>query len=512
MLSRLPGFLHRFRVWLATGGLVVAAWAAFGFLLVPRLATGFLQDLVRDDYGRQLAIGEARFNPFTLTLELGQVALPDEAPTDPPLLAFERLLVDLDLASIWRRAFSFGRIALDGLKVRAVIRPGGALNLADLATASEPDETDAALTPIHVDDLAITGGEIHFEDRDRPRPRIVDLRPLSFRLSNFSTHTTSDDQYALDARLFETARLQWRGTLRAQPFTSSGEFSLTGLPLPQVAGFLGDTLPAEVSSGQLGISGRYRFDPNGDKVVFDVEEGAVTASELGLRARNGDLDLVFLTELALRGLQVSLAGKDVSVESVVVDGGRVQAWLEPDGRLNLQALAGSSPDPATTPTEPPPDTRPGWQARVGSVELRDLAVGLEDRSLSPAAALVLQPLNLSLKGVDTRPGSTLELALDATLNATGKLSVRSTVVPEGPKAEGEIRLDDFDLLATQPYLARQTSATLTSGRLGVAGRFSWADDSLTFDGDATVGNLRLEDNVLGEDFVKWAQLGLSGVV
>ena len=57
-------------------------------------------DFVRTHYGRTLGIGDIRFNPFTLTLEVRRLALPDA--DGQTLLAFERLHVDLQLATLWR--------------------------------------------------------------------------------------------------------------------------------------------------------------------------------------------------------------------------------------------------------------------------------------------------------------------------------------------------------------------------------------------------------------------------
>ena len=77
--------------WLSIAG-ILAVYAALGFLAVPRILTGVARDTVKADFGRELAIGDLRFNPFTLTLEVDKLSLPD---TDgSPLLAFDRLLVD----------------------------------------------------------------------------------------------------------------------------------------------------------------------------------------------------------------------------------------------------------------------------------------------------------------------------------------------------------------------------------------------------------------------------------
>lgn len=65
---------------------LVALYASLGFLAVPRLVTSLAQDTVKADYGRDLAIGAVRFNPFTLALEVDQLAMPDADGS--PMLGF----------------------------------------------------------------------------------------------------------------------------------------------------------------------------------------------------------------------------------------------------------------------------------------------------------------------------------------------------------------------------------------------------------------------------------------
>ena len=54
-------------------------------------------DFVREKYGRELALGEVRINPFKLQAEIKDLSLPD---TDgKPMLAFRRFFVDFELSN-----------------------------------------------------------------------------------------------------------------------------------------------------------------------------------------------------------------------------------------------------------------------------------------------------------------------------------------------------------------------------------------------------------------------------
>jgi uncharacterized protein involved in outer membrane biogenesis len=500
-------------LWLSIAG-VLALYAAVGFLAVPKILTGLAQDTAKSDYGRELAVGDVRFNPFTLTLEVDKLAMPDA--DGGPLLGFDRLLVDLELNSLWRRALSFRAISLDGLAVNAVVRRGGSLNLADLQTPVEPGAPPVAEEPLPrliIGDLAVTNGRVRFEDRDRTEPFVADLAPLTFRLTNFSTYVTEGERYELNATLFDSSRFAWRGTLDAQPLASDGEFTLSDLPLPRVAAFLGEALRLEITSGTASLRGRYRFAdrPSGADVV--VESGELVVTQLAVRDRGEQTDYLVLDNVTATGLKASLADEKAVVGEITLTGGRIQGWLTPEGELKRSGIF----DPMVVPPDAAEAAEPdaGWQVSIPRINVRNLAVGLEDRSLKPAPALILQPLNLTVEGYATQPGTTVKAQLDATVNASGRLKVNATANLDTLATEAEIDLSGVELALAQPYLAQQTSLTLTSGALAAKGKLTYADAEpaaqIGFTGEVSIDGLRTIDNVLREDFVKWDALRLAGV-
>ncbi len=127
--------------WAAAVVLVLAGlYALLGFYAAPRIARSQAIDFVREKYGRELTLGEIRIDPFKLQAEIKDLSLPD---TDgKPMLAFRRLFIDFELSSLWQRAFVFKDVQLDAPLARAVIRPDGSVNLADLALPDEEEKDE----------------------------------------------------------------------------------------------------------------------------------------------------------------------------------------------------------------------------------------------------------------------------------------------------------------------------------------------------------------------------------
>src|SRR5689334_9510109 len=133
------------RQWLiviAAVAAIIAAYAAAGFLAVPRVMRSQLLSFISEKYHRTAAIGEIRFNPFTFALEAHDFTFPDA--DGQPMVSFGRLRVDLDRATLWRAAPSVSDIELERPFVRALVRKDGTLNLADLG---KPFETTPPQPP-----------------------------------------------------------------------------------------------------------------------------------------------------------------------------------------------------------------------------------------------------------------------------------------------------------------------------------------------------------------------------
>ena len=137
-MARLPAMLltRAARITLIVLVLLFLAYTAFGFWLVPRLVRSNLVGFASEQYNRSATVGDIRFNPFTLKLELRDFSLPDA--DGAPLLAFRRLLLDFDVSSVWRVGASFAAVELDDPFARVMLRPDGSLNLADLARLAHP--------------------------------------------------------------------------------------------------------------------------------------------------------------------------------------------------------------------------------------------------------------------------------------------------------------------------------------------------------------------------------------
>jgi Domain of Unknown Function (DUF748) len=523
--------VRRYLVALSIVVLLVALYSLAGFWAVPHFLRSGLNDFVGSHYKRSLSVGDIRFNPFNFTLDVSDFAFPDR--DGQPMLAFGRLHIDLEVKSLFKLGPSFREIVLQRPSVRAVIRPDGALNLADLgkgfATQRSVPPSSKSTEPMRlfVDRLAVVGGGATFEDFSHPKPFRADFKPIAFELRNFSTRAkaapNSDNEYSLTAASPQGERLEWNGRFVLEPVSSHGTFTVTDLQANTIWSYLQQPLPLEIPSGVIAVRGEYSFDVAGDTPSVKVNVRETSVSDLKLRPRQGTTDYVALNKLDVQDTTVDLAKRSVEVGKVSLTGGQVQAWLSPQGQLNLLELvpsAGMAPAPAAVsagpaatvvPAATSAQTPPAWTFAAPDINVDGLRISVEDRQFTPAFALVLSSLNIHVAGFNTTPGARLDVTARTAIDDSGTLNATAQLAPKGGDVSAHVELAQLDLSLFQPFVAQRTAMTLAAGRLATRLDIrKGADGSLAVKGDVGVTGLRSVDE-LQKSFIKWKDLRVAGL-
>ena len=118
---RLLGYLLSLPVLIAA--IALALYALCGFFLAPYLVSREIPRFAEERLQAKAVIREVRINPFLLTAELTGFQMRER--DDRPLLAFDRLYVDLEASSLLRWAWTLAEVSLEGARVDLDINPAG---------------------------------------------------------------------------------------------------------------------------------------------------------------------------------------------------------------------------------------------------------------------------------------------------------------------------------------------------------------------------------------------------
>jgi uncharacterized protein involved in outer membrane biogenesis len=451
------------------------------------------------------------------------------------MLALERLFVDFQVSSLWKRALYFREVDLGAPYVRAVIRPDGAMNLADLAPRAEAEpqarEEPEEPTRVWIADLAVADGYVDYLDQARARPFERRFEPVSFLLKDFRT-TPEGGDFRLSARSEAGEQFEWKGHFALAPLVSSeGEFTIADLRAAGVGEFLGDILTYELSGGSIDLAGRYTVALS-ETTKLDLNLPRMDLEALTLRARGVEEDWIRVPSIAISDTAVAMPAESVTIGRVAVSGLTAQAWLNEDGSINLTRLftdestepeaapaspttevPHAAPPPVGSPPAPEESQESAWSVKVSSIELSDARVELEDRTLSPAPRFVAAPLAVSLTDLTLDRSRPVPLTVTARLDEAASVKANGTIVPDPFAADLDVEIDTLELRTLQPYVGHFTDMTVRRGIAGATGKLTMAPPGdktpdFAFAGDVRVSGFRSIDDALKEDFINVDRLEL----
>ncbi|MDL1978830.1 MAG: DUF748 domain-containing protein [Deltaproteobacteria bacterium] len=546
--------LRQKRVWALV--VMVVLYTVFGFFIAPRIIKSQGLKAIAGNLGRQATLEKVLVNPYSLSLTLQGFELKD--PDGTALVAFDDLYLNFQTSSLFRWAFTFKELRLDGPRIDLRRLPDGQPNFVDLI----PDKSDEPPHPegtqvkgiprLIVGDLQINQGRLRITDLTRPEPEVVAFTLLNLQVSDFTTLPGHDGRYTLGATGQARGRWEWSGTVSLEPLNSTGSFVLTGTKLPEIWRVIKSRVNFEITDGELDFRTDYSFDMNGDEIVARLSDASLDLTHLTVREKGKEPNLLTLDTLSVTGMNMRYPEQTVGVGQVRLAGADILAWLTEAGDMNwLSVLEPPAPAEQTgvkaphpeatgqTGTEPPHPAAAGqasvsqsqsepsteaaggtapeieWTVSVDEFRIDDFSIGFEDRTTTPRFELNLAPLNVAVRNITSRPNSLFDLNADLTIAERGKFSIQGKVGVLPLVADATIRLSDLPLVNFQPYVSPIAKLELVRGTLEVSGDLHFREDEgspdIRFKGSVASRNFLTKDALATDPFVSWTAIEVKDI-
>ena len=540
----------RWKRWLtATAGLLTA-YTATGFWLVPALIKSQIPKIGTTELARQASVGEVRFNPYTLQLQAQDLRLLEA--DGAPLFGVGQLDVELQWRSLIRRAWSFAEISIKSPSVNLTIAPDGRFNLAELLAtlARKPQEapTDSELPRVIVERFAIEQGMVAMIDRQAGYRN--SLTPINFTLNNFNTLPDQDGTYSFSAESELGGKLRWTGDMSVNPIRGSGELSLQGASLSELAAYLKPHTDVGVTAGRLDATLPFKFSYDDGKFNTEITPArlalrdlAVSLAPLKVSADKLELqlqlsakqvgsdfkltigeatlslaDLAFASgaqtpfKLASLGFSegaLDLAAKTATLGRVYAQGAQFQLTRDRTGKFTILDLLPKFK--ATGPVAAAPVSSSGapWVAIAKRVELSQFGAEIEDQGTG--VKVHLQDFAMKLDNVSSDLTKAVKFDAGLGVREGGQLSAQGSVVPANGTLQSVVKVQQLALAPLQPLLSQYLKLKLAGGSVSAQGQLITGSGqakspALHYAGSFDITGLVLKEES-GEPFAQWKSVG-----
>jgi hypothetical protein len=508
-------------------------------LLVPYVLKTYAPEWIKKETRREFSVAEASFNPFTLRLNASNVSLKDGART---LASIDELQVKGAWSSLLNLAWTIDEISIKKPIVSLHTANDGSLDwirfLDSFPKSDPPKKASGSIPRVILRNIAITDGAVRLTDErtgsSASAQRRIEFAPLTFKLDKLSTLPRDRGDYALDATLNDQTRVQWRGRVGGNPIESSGDFSITNLPLAKISAMANVLLPVDLfgtaalkanytaafgtdffalgmGGGELAID-QLKATQNGDAValerasvaplalsfartettsqtpqtLFAVEPLKVRLRGGAVTARDSAAPMISFNELVTDSpVLISASDRKITFPKITANAITAQLNKAIDGRVALPFTTNSAAptgaentSAAPTSTASSTNTARPWQLELGEVETNGARLSVNDASFAtPQTANALIDLSL---GASAQTGERPTFAVKTNTARLRELSLRDSSSAAAWLSVKEVRAQPFTFESTQQKIdlpkfeivSPQVNATLARDGVDLANKLS----------------------------------------
>ncbi len=487
----------------------------------------------------------------------GQVQTRDVKMTDregQDLLAFDRLTVDMADVRPLEQVVNLTQVELLKPVLHAQRDAAGRLNLAQLSggpapaslpkeAASQPAKPSTKAAPpwaVSVARASVRDGTVHWADQTTQPAAALQARGLGLELTNLALPLQKPVAFkgdfvlpAVAAQGVPEGKLAFEGEATTQ--NARVQITTEALALQLAAPYVAQHLEPTVAGQLTGTLGVQWQAPPADKNAtgLTVTAGPLALEQLALR-QNGK-SLVSLGKLEVKGLQVPVDKRTVSLESLALNTPTLAVERGSDGRWMFERWAkvqAQTPTPASETTAAKAATDAPWVVRVGELALQGGAVAFADNAQPRPVALEVSALDVSAKNLATDSGKPGAFTLSARAAAgkgnaksvAGKIDYQGTLALQPLATQGKLDATRVPLHGLDGYLAQQLAIELLRADVGFRGQVAFAQSdkgpSLKLAGDAAIEDLKANSTAastpmteaqVGEELLAWKSLNLRGL-
>ncbi|WP_070988411.1 DUF748 domain-containing protein [Halofilum ochraceum] len=466
---------RRIRFWVAA---VAILYTVLGFLVLPWLATAYAVNVAEDDLGRDLRIETVRTNPFTLTLEIEDLALDDFDGHE--LVGFERLFVDVAWSSLWEWTTVIPAAQLEGARVHEEQFDSGGTRFTRLLGEFQrrplpragPDE--AIIRPIRTDGAAP-----------------VALHDIDFSLEDFILADGAVAPFQVSGRFDLGGAFAFDGSVQLLPALDlAGTLDVDDVALALAEPFAQRIANIRVDSGSLSTEGELRSGPD-DPLTY---AGSARIDALDIGEREGGEDVVGWQALTIDEIDFGLGTRSLELSVIRLEGPSARVFIAEDRSTNLGELLVDQPAAAEPAQEQ--ETEP-FDIVIGGLRLDGGVLAFTDRSLPLPFATRVQQLSGGISRLAPGQEEPARVDLQGQVADYGQARIDGELNPWNPLSSTRVDLvlENLDIPELTPYAVQFAGRRIAAGRMDLDLGYVLDDGRL----DAR-NSIVLRDLQLGERF------------
>jgi uncharacterized protein involved in outer membrane biogenesis len=436
-------------------------------------------------------------------VDLDKISLRDR--TGAPVFALEHGEAKIRRAKVIAGEFQLSSIFTEGLEVFLSRDRKGAWSHNRLAGEKTSSPTEKK-TLVSIDTVRMRSGRFHFVDQLPAKGFRSDLKDMNLDVDGFSTAPGKKARCVFSTETGAGEKLALKGEFSLSPLTVISSIDLNSLALEAYHPYL-DTILREPVKGRLDLKTDLLYSP---EAGLRMEKADVYLRQIS--APFGKGEGVQLASAALKGGDLRLAEKSLTVEEVIVNRGDIRFSRDGKGVFSFGKLFRTGTASAGRADSGKEDG-PRFHYLIRKIGGDHLNVTFTDGSKEERPTFSLHGIGVNVSGF-SGPEDSSPFTFSARYGKASVLKGNGSIRVEPLLLASNFTVKRLPITDFEPYLPENLTVTLAGGMLDtkIKLRLERKNGSLTgqFGGELGVRGFYCLDEE-GDDLLKWESLQVDRI-
>lgn len=464
--------LHRLPIILVG---VFILYSLLGFFLLPKIILNITTSTITDQLNRQTKIEQVKFNPYLFSCELNGLTIKGKTG-QKNWLTVDRILINLQSASLFYQALVLSQIRIEQPRLSITRYPDHTYNFSDLLrgqTGSKPDKTKKSNFRFSLNNIVLQAGEVDFIDQ--PMQTRHQISKINFSLPSLSNFPADVDTHVKPYFSAQVNNMSFEMDGRTKPFAKSKqtEFDLVlnDLSLPYYLSYLPGKRNFSLTRGELSSNLTISYAQPAQRATYLRVNGELDLNHLHIsnnKATNKDHELCVIPGLKIKLSGGNLLAGQLNMAKVHLKEPRINIVRLQNGTLSLPMLSKETESPDKKEVSSGKRGKNPFSLSMAHFQLESGKVSFIDNSTSPSFTTTLEPVQISLKGLQLGAAARQsEFQFSTRTDNGGTLSVNGSLGLNPISLKAKAQLSDFLLPPYSAYYSPYFLGTINSGLLNL---------------------------------------------
>ena len=426
-----------------------------------------------------------------------------------PLLELGRATATLNDVEPLISRYQLSALNLERATLHYTKLPGGHSNFDALTAPSPPTNPPAKPAQVRIDTLSLQGSKLDYADLSGKAPARLSLDNLHGSLHGVSTVAGPAGSVDMVGQM-AGGEITANGKIDLVGSRYVGKVGLKHVALATLVPLAPPLLNGDITAGTIDADSQLQVHW-GSAFNVHMEPAQASLNQFALSPRNSHATPVAWQSMQADIARFDMAAGEAHLNSLTLSGLKVDVRRLRNGHVDLASLMlPSKPAPrGSAPAQP-------FHWSLAHLGLNDGTVNFkDDNAAGKKAALAIKASKFGVDGLSDNMRQPIKLDLNGGIGK-GTYNVTGTVKPEPLDADVRIKTTRLDIAQFESLISVPLNVRIVSAQLGLNGRVRYSDHGkqpahIAYQGQATLGRVRVLDKATDDEFLRWNSLNVSGL-